>query len=209
MEKKLFEIGMINASLNREIAERMQAEGLPQVFIDTFAANYRKLERGETGLIPESEIQPVEDLPLAQQQLVEIARALDQQARVLFNGSPETAAAMGADGVHLSSRALFEHQTRPVAPELLVAASCHSPADLARAAELGVDFAVLSPVLPTPSHPDAQPLGWSRFAAWVDEAAVPTYALGGMRPGLMDTAWAHGGQGIAGIRGLWGDDQAG
>jgi 8-oxo-dGTP diphosphatase len=137
----------------------------------------------------------------------ELAHA--QQARVLFNGSPESAAAIGADGVHLSSRVLFEHQTRPVAPELLLAASCHSPADLARAAELGVDFAVLSPVLPTPSHPDAEPLGWSRFAAWVDAAAVPTYALGGMRSGLMETAWAHGGQGIAGIRGLWGDEQAG
>ena len=151
---------------------------------------------------------------LSKVELLDLGRAVcelahAQQGRVLLNGSPETAAAIGADGVHLSSRVLFEHHTRPVAPELLLAASCHSPADLARAAELGVDFAVLSPVLPTPSHPDAEPLGWPRFAAWVDAAAIPTYALGGMRPGLMETAWAHGGQGIAGIRGLWGDEQAG
>jgi 8-oxo-dGTP diphosphatase len=131
------------------------------------------------------------------------------RARVLFNGSPETATRMGADGVHLSSRVLFEHRARPVSPEQLLGASCHSSADLARAAELGADFAVLSPVLPTPSHPDAQPLGWHRFAAWVDSATVPVYALGGMRSGLLETARTHGGQGIAGIRGLWGDEQAG
>ena len=131
------------------------------------------------------------------------------QARVLLNGSPETAVRIGADGVHLNSRALSDYQARPVTPDQLLAASCHSPADLAMAAGLGVDFAVLSPVLPTPSHPDAEPLGWSRFAAWADTAAVPVYALGGMRSDLVETAWAHGGQGIAGIRGLWGHEQTG
>ena len=151
---------------------------------------------------------------LSKVELLDLGRAVCElahayRARVLFNGSPETAARVGADGVHLSSRVLFEHRARPVSPEQLLGASCHSPADLARAAELGVDFAVLSPVLPTPSHPDAEPLGWSRYAAWVDSATVPVYALGGMRSGLMETAWAHGGQGIAGIRGLWGDEQTG
>jgi thiamine monophosphate synthase len=61
----------------------------------------------------------------------------------------------------------------------------------------------LSPVLPTRSHPDAEPLGWDRFAAWVDDATVPVFALGGMRPALLETAWGHGAQGLAAIRGLW------
>ena len=44
-------------------AERMQAEGLPQIFIDTFAYYYERLVEGETGLIPEAGIRPVASLP--------------------------------------------------------------------------------------------------------------------------------------------------
>ena len=149
---------------------------------------------------------------LAEAELVQVGRDVcalchAHRARVLFNGSPDTADAVGADGVHLSSRALSLAEARPVAPDRLLAASCHSPRDLARAAELGADFALLSPVLPTRSHPDADPLGWSRFAAWVEQATVPVFALGGMHAGLVETAWAHGAQGVAGIRGLWADEQ--
>jgi 8-oxo-dGTP diphosphatase len=151
---------------------------------------------------------------LAESELLDVGRevcalAHDHQARVLLNGSPETAVAIGADGLHLSSRQLFLHNARPVATNQLLAASCHSPGDLAKAAGLGADFALLSPVLPTRSHPDADPLGWSRFAAWVEDANIPVFALGGMHPGLTETAWAHGAQGVAGIRGLWADEQTG
>jgi 8-oxo-dGTP diphosphatase len=133
----------------------------------------------------------------------------DHQARVLLNGSPEMATAIGADGLHLNSRQLFAQRARPVAATQLLAASCHSSQDLAQAALLGADFALLSPVLPTRSHPDANPLGWARFAALVDAVAMPVFALGGMHSGLTETAWMHGAQGIAGIRGLWADEQAG
>jgi len=130
-------------------------------------------------------------------------------ARVLFNGPVEMLPAIGADGLHLNSRQLHVCRSRPVAPGQLLAASCHSPEDLARAARIGADFALLSPVLPTRSHPDAEPLGWERFAAWVDEAPIPVFALGGMHAGLVETAWQHGAQGVAGIRGLWADESAG
>lgn len=124
-------------------------------------------------------------------------------ARVLLNGDLDTMHAIGADGLHLSSRRLQAAGARPLAPDMLLAASCHGPEDLRRAAELGADFAMLSPVMPTRSHPDAEPLGWDRFGAWVDEATLPVYALGGMSPELLDDAYRHGAQGIAGIRGLW------
>ena len=64
---------------------------------------------------------------------------------------------------------------------------------------------MLSPVLPTLTHPDAAPLGWDRFAAWIDDAVLPVYALGAMTPDLIEQAWQHGAQGIAGIRGCWPD----
>jgi UTP--glucose-1-phosphate uridylyltransferase len=44
-------------------AERMKSEGLPPIFIDTFAYYYEQLVAGHTGLIPESDLQPVCDLP--------------------------------------------------------------------------------------------------------------------------------------------------
>jgi len=130
----------------------------------------------------------------------------ERGARVLLNGESAMARAIGADGLHLNGRSLAQSRKRPLPDDYLLAASCHSPDDLARAEQIGADFALLSPVLPTRSHPDADPLGWERFAAWVDRAKLPVYALGGMHSGLIATAWRHGGQGIAGIRGLWGDE---
>lgn len=46
---------------------RMQAEGLPQIFIDTFAYYYDQLLTGQTGYIPEEEIEPVKQIPDAEQ----------------------------------------------------------------------------------------------------------------------------------------------
>jgi UTP--glucose-1-phosphate uridylyltransferase len=43
--------------------EKMHAEGVPQVAIDTFAHYYEQLREGASGMLPESEIERVEDLP--------------------------------------------------------------------------------------------------------------------------------------------------
>ena len=84
-----------------------------------------------------------------------------------------------------------------------LAASCHNAADLQQAQRIGADFAVLSPVLPTQSHPEATLLGWQSFAEQVAAATIPVYALGGMTMNQLPQAWQSGAQGIAGIRGLW------
>ncbi|MFZ0789419.1 MAG: thiamine phosphate synthase, partial [Chromatiaceae bacterium] len=84
-----------------------------------------------------------------------------------------------------------------------VGASCHSAAELARAAALGLDYALLSPVKPTASHPETQALGWDGFAALTDPVPLPVYALGGLDPTDLGDAIHHGAQGIAAIRGLW------
>ncbi len=44
-------------------AKIMQAENLPDVFIRTFQHYYEQLAEGRTGLIPESEIEPIDSLP--------------------------------------------------------------------------------------------------------------------------------------------------
>jgi 8-oxo-dGTP diphosphatase len=130
---------------------------------------------------------------------VALADAYD--ARVLLNGSAENARAWGCAGIHWTSAVLAAASERP--RDLVCAASCHTRADLAHAGRLALDFAVLGPVLPTPTHPDAVPLGWERFAAIAVETTLPVYALGGLARTDLDVAIACGAHGVALRRGAW------
>jgi 8-oxo-dGTP diphosphatase len=86
---------------------------------------------------------------------------------------------------------------------LLCAASCHTAEELAQAEKLGLDFVVMGPVLPTRSHPDALTLGWEGFAGLIQDYPLPVYALGGLQPRDLQTAWRAGAHGIAMQRALW------
>jgi 8-oxo-dGTP diphosphatase len=65
---------------------------------------------------------------------------------------------------------------------------------------LGLDFVVLGPVR---EKRGAQPIGWERFAELVRGCTIPVYAIGGLAPGDMQSAWRAGAHGIAMIRGSW------
>lgn len=121
---------------------------------------------------------------------------------LLLNAEPEVALQAGAAGVHLNGPRLQGLTQRPLPGKFWVAASCHSPEDIRQAEKAGVDFIVLSPVLPTPSHPGIPPLGWELFGLWAEAAKLPVYALGGMDRSCMAQARQHGAQGVAGIRGF-------
>ena len=124
-------------------------------------------------------------------------------ARVLINaeGAEGTALAarIGADGVHYTAPGLMALCARPALP--IVAASCHSDAELAQAAALGLDFVVFGPVQTTLTHPETPPLGWDQFARRIDDLPLPVYALGGLGPDTLNTARTHGAHGIAQMRG--------
>jgi 8-oxo-dGTP diphosphatase len=130
-----------------------------------------------------------------------IKRARPYCARVLVNSDENQAASLAADGLHLSAKGLMALETRPAFS--LVSASCHDAVELARAAELGLDFALLSPVLPTASHPGAPTLGWARFSELIRDTSLPVYALGGLIPEHLTTAQRHGAHGIAMLRAAW------
>jgi 8-oxo-dGTP diphosphatase len=121
---------------------------------------------------------------------------------LLLNAEPEEALKAGAAGVHLNGGRLQTLARRPLPASLWVAASCHGPEDIRQARQAGVDFIVLSPVLPTPSHPDSPPLGWERFGLLAEAAGLPVYALGGMERAHLAQARRHGARGVAGIRGF-------
>ncbi|MEX0872811.1 MAG: Nudix family hydrolase [Aquisalimonadaceae bacterium] len=130
------------------------------------------------------------------------ARVHAHGARLLLNADPDLALRLGV-GVHLTGRALVGCRGRPLPDDLLVAASCHDPAELRRAVESGVDFAVLGPVAATRSHPGTEPLGLTTYGDWIHDIPIPVYALGGMTPGDLEAVVAARGQGIAAISSLW------
>ncbi|CAG0124903.1 CTP pyrophosphohydrolase [Rhodocyclaceae bacterium] len=122
-------------------------------------------------------------------------------ARLLINADIELAREIGADGVHLNGGQLAELHERPAVE--WCAASCHNATELRRAEELGCDFAVLSPVLPTLSHPGEPALGWEKFSRIAMGCSIPVYALGGLQLADRETAWQHGAHGIALLRQAW------
>ena len=193
----------------------VMALNLPDRYLVTGAADsmdpewfLARLERALERKIDLVQLRAV-DLPetfLADLAKFAVALCHKKGARLLLNGPPELAEQVGADGVHLNRYRLLELDRRPLGSDRLVAASCHSAEELARAVELGIDFAVLSPVLPTASHPERVPLGWKRFAELTAEVPLPVYALGGMGEAFLPEAWAHGAQGIAGISAFWSEE---
>lgn len=132
--------------------------------------------------------------------LLWVAKARSLGIEVLIDGSVSIVEASDAAGLHLRGSALHELSRRPIAEDRWLAASCHNARELAQAAQLGVDFAVLGPVLPTASHPGAPALGWGRFESLVADASFPVYALGGIGPREIPLAREHGAQGVAAIR---------
>ncbi len=120
---------------------------------------------------------------------------------VLVNGDEQLAGRIGADGVHLPAQALMAARQRPQFE--WCGASCHDAAELAHAAELGVDFAVLGPVLEKTGQPDLPGIGLQRFGDLAGGLPLPVFALGGMRLSDLDSARARGAHGVAMIRGAW------
>jgi len=166
------------------------------VFMDKLHA---ALERGV-------QLIQVREPEMAPEQLTQFARrvvvaAHAYGARVLVNGDAMIAQRAGADGVHFQAQQLLRLTTAPALE--LWAASCHDAAELARAAELHASFAVLSPVLPTASHPGVPGMGWEQFATLTHHYPLPVYALGGMQPELLEIAMHHGAHGIASLSGVW------
>jgi 8-oxo-dGTP diphosphatase len=122
-------------------------------------------------------------------------------ATLLLNGDEAAARALRLHGVHWPAAMLHAAQRRP--RDLLVAASCHDRRDLDRAAALNVDFCVLGPVNATPTHPQATPLGFARFAELVEGTQIPVYALGGLVRSDLRQAIDRGAHGVALRRHAW------
>src|SRR5687767_7907204 len=73
--------------------EKMRAEGVHDAAVDTFAHYYEMLAKGETGEMPEAEIEPVDDLPDAAD-LPDADAPLDECVVIKLNGGLGTSMGM-------------------------------------------------------------------------------------------------------------------
>ena len=160
--------------------------------IDEWIARVTERAMGEALLVQVRE----KDMPAQKLQHLlsrTLARLEPLGSRVVVNsdcGRPPQCAS-----VHFTAKALMALAHRPVG--VLAGASCHDEGELAQAAALGLDYAVLGPVRRTASHPGAAPMGWERFGALVAGAPMPVYAIGGLARGDLPEARRHGAHGIA------------
>lgn len=132
-----------------------------------------------------------------------VALATAHGVQVLFNRHIELAKRLQASGVHLPTSDWMRRTKRPLPPPFLVGVSCHNLTELQLIRKLDPDFAVLSPITPSASHPNTPPLGWYEFAEVIKHTQTPIFALGGLTPAHLSHVHRLGGYGVAAIRGLW------
>jgi len=162
----------------------------------------RALERGlKIMQFREPHLDPSEAEPLFRETLRRV-RAVD--GRLVVSSRHPHAWSRVADGMHLTSSDLMTSTRRPECD--WVGASTHGESELARAADIGADFAVVGPVGPTASHPGLRGMGWHTLAQVIAVTAVPVYAIGGLSAQDLGLAQGAGAQGIASQRAAWLED---
>ena len=189
----------------------LNAVCLPHIYLITNTRRFGRdstLQRLEFILKREKCLVQMREKDMAKDAFKVFAKSLIQvchkySALTLANAEPEFALASGFDGVHLSAVRLRKLKARPGPKGFWVGASCHDLSEIKTAEQLGVDFAVVSPVLPTESHTEADPLGWGKFGELCSQARIPVYALGGVGFDDLTRARTVGAQGVAMIGGAW------
>ena len=123
--------------------------------------------------------------------------------KLLINDRADIAAAVGADGVHLTTSSLPpEVVRRTFGDEFLIGVSTHSLEEAGSARRSGADFVVFGPVFETASKREyGEPRGLERLAQVASELApFPVVALGGLTISNVAACVQAGAQGIAAIR---------
>lgn len=124
-------------------------------------------------------------------------------AQLTVNTSLDWFHQLRATGLHFTTERLLETIKRPVHKSVLFGASCHNPAEIQHAENIGVDYITLGPVFNTATHPVQEPIRPELFADWVKQARLPVFALGGVTPALKPIMQDAGAYGVAGISHYW------
>ena len=139
---------------------------------------------------------------------------------LLVNSRTDVAIAAGADGVHLRSDDVSPADVRRIwkrgagdparaaaRDHPIIGVSCHTAADVRRAAENGAHFVVFAPVFEKKDSPTIQPAGLAVLEA-ACRAGIRVFALGGVTLENARSCLDIGASGIAAIRLFQEDDIA-
>ncbi len=137
---------------------------------------------------------------------------------LLINSRTDVALAAQADGIHLRSDDISPEEVRAIwnkcgaslcgagaparelsPPRPLIAVSCHSPEEVAKAKDNGATFAVFAPVFEKKDSPHTRPQGLDLLHQ-ACQANIPVLALGGITLTNADSCLEAGAAGIAAIR---------
>jgi len=131
------------------------------------------------------------------------------RTRLLINSRTDISLTVGADGVHLRSDDVSPRDVRHLisrsghwplpTSHFLTAASCHTPADVVRAASEGADFTVFAPVFEKKDRPGIPPAGLNSLRE-ACKAKISVLALGGVTLENAALCLEAGAAGVAGIR---------
>jgi thiamine-phosphate pyrophosphorylase len=126
-------------------------------------------------------------------------------SRLLINSRSDIAITCSADGVHLPSGDISPSEVRKIwahaghSSPALVSVSCHSGADVSRAADEGADFAVFAPVFEKRDDPQTSATGLGALGEACRQK-IPVLALGGITLKNARACIDAGAAGIAAIR---------
>ncbi len=147
------------------------------------------------------------DLELLAREIVQLRTENNKlNTGVLINTRTDVALACGAHGVHLRSDDISPADVRTVwtnsgaGNRVTIGVSCHTRAEVARAAEEGADFAIFGPVFEKykPGR-STRPTGLEALHEACQEK-IPVIALGGVTLENAAACIQAGAAGIAGIR---------
>jgi thiamine-phosphate pyrophosphorylase len=153
---------------------------------------------------------PTWELEALAQAAVHVVRENSRITHLLINSRSDVAIACGADGVHLRSADVSPEEARRVWAQEgggrvgeretpVIAVSCHTVADVVRAASEQASFAALAPVFEKKDDADARLAG----IEMLKEAClqkIPVFALGGITLENAIACAQAGAAGVAGIR---------
>jgi hydroxymethylpyrimidine kinase/phosphomethylpyrimidine kinase/thiamine-phosphate diphosphorylase len=152
-----------------------------------------------------ADIVQLRDKQLEPGALLAEARACADAARragclFIVNDDPVLARDAGADGVHLGQEDGSVADARAILGGGIVGRTTRGGEQLAQAEAEGADYASVSPVYATATHPTRTPVGLAAVAAAARSTRLPWFALGGLDRRRVLRVAALGAQRIAVVR---------
>lgn len=126
-------------------------------------------------------------------------------AKLVLNHSLKSLPNLDCFGIHITSNELMETQNIPdgIRKKYQISSPVHNEQELARANELKLDFAILTPIQKSISYPHVPFIGWNESEMLLKKTDIPLYAAGGMNVNDLQKAKDLGFVGIACLGALW------